>query len=79
MIPSRIPSDKLPIIVVRQGRCRVARYLDTGHYEFQVQVAANWQALEAAARAELEAQVGAISEDGHYPCSQPLADQAIFE
>jgi hypothetical protein len=79
MIPSRIPSDKLPIIVVQQGRCLVARYRDTGHYEFQVQIAENWQALEPEARAELEAQVGALTEDDHYPCSQQLADRAIFE
>jgi hypothetical protein len=79
MITSPIPSDKKPVIVVRQGRCLVARYLDAGHYRFEVQIAANWQTLEPAARAELEEQIGAITENGHYPCSEPLADRAIFE
>ncbi len=78
MIPPRIPSDKMPVIVVRQGRCLVARYTDTGHYQFEVQISTNWAALEAAARAELEAQVGAVTDD-HYPCSAVLAAQASFE
>ena len=78
IIPGVIPEDNLPIIVVDKGHCIVARYRQVAAYKYEVERAANWPALENDACAAVEAQVGAITEDGHFPCPPELAARAVW-
>ena len=56
MIYPVIPQDKRVIVQVRAQRCIVARYRLAGAQTFEVQPAANWDALEADARFAFEQQ-----------------------
>lgn len=67
-----------PFIDVRARRCIVSRFTQAARFEFSVQPAANWPDLEDEARRAVEDQIGAITEDDHFPCPPDLADQAIF-
>jgi hypothetical protein len=78
MIIPLLPSDKLAIIAVRRDGVKVARYRQIGAYIYEVEYAANWQALEADAINAVEAQIGAIVEDADYPCPPELAAKAIW-
>ena len=78
IIPGVIPEDNLPIIVVDKGRCIVARYRRLMPYEYGIERAANWRELQDDARAAVAAQVGAITEDGHFPCPPELAARAVW-
>lgn len=73
-----VPLHNLPIISVENGRVLVARYRDAGHHTFQVQIAANWEALEGDAKLAVEAMVGAIIGSEHYPCPEALAARAVW-
>ena len=75
MIPGIIPAHNRTIILVRGGRCIVARYRQTAPYRFDVQPATNWQDLEDDARQAVEDLVGAPADD-HYPCPEDLAARA---
>jgi len=79
MVSSVIPQDKLVFIAVRNRRCIVARFRAAAIHEvYAVEEAANWRELEDAARRAVEAQVGAITHDEHYPCPERLAMQAVW-
>jgi len=75
MIPGLIPQDKLVFIWVHQGRARVARYVQTDDYTFQVEVAENWEALEKEALQAVVFQAGVPIEE-HYPCPPELVGRA---
>jgi hypothetical protein len=77
--PPVIPQDGRVIIAVRRRRAQVARYRQIGAYWYEVEIAQNWQALEAAAVAVVEGQIGAIVEDEDYPCPPELAAQAVWK
>lgn len=76
MIYPVIPSDNLVVILVHGTRCIVARYRQIGPYEFELEHAANWEALEAEACAAVQEMVGAIVESNVYPCPGALAARA---
>lgn len=78
MIYPITPEDKRVFIDVRARRCIVSRFTQTARFEFGVQPAANWPDLEDEARRAVEDQIGAITEDDHFPCPPDLAAQAIF-
>ena len=78
MIYPVVPEDKLPIIAIRNQRCMVSRYLQIAPYAFDVQPAANWEALEPDARRAAEAQIGALVEDDELPCPDELAARAVW-
>ena len=78
MIYPVIPQDKRVIVQVRAQRCLVARYRLAGAQTFEVQPAANWEALEPDARAAVEERFGAITEDDQFPCPDDLAARAIW-
>jgi len=79
MVSSVIPQDKLVFIVVRNQRCIVARFRATARHEvYAIEEAANWRELEDNARQAVEAQVGAITHDEHYPCPAELAARAVW-
>ncbi len=79
MLSLPIPTDKKVIIMVRGQRCIVARFRATAFHEvYEIEEAANWHELEDAARRAVEAQVGAITHDEHYPCPAELAMQAVW-
>ncbi len=78
MIYPAIPSDNLPVILVQAARCIVARYRQTAPYEYALQRAANWTALENDARAVVQDMVGAITESDVYPCPAALAERAVW-
>ena len=75
MIPGIIPAHNRTIILVRGGRCFVARYRQTAPYRFEVEPAINWQDLEDNARQAVEDLAGAPADD-HYPCPHELAARA---
>ena len=78
MIYPVIPQDKRVIVQVRAQRCLVARYRLVGAQTFEVQPAANWEALEANARAAVEERFGAITDDDQFPCPNDLAARATW-
>lgn len=73
-----IPADGKTIIRVFAGRCLVARYVQTASYDFEVETAANWQALQDDARRAVEAQTGAITGSGDFECPPDLAARAVW-
>jgi hypothetical protein len=73
-----LPLPGQVFIHVRLGRCAVARLVQVAPYEYEVQRAANWEALEPDACAAVEAQVGAIVEDGMVRCPDDLAAKATW-
>jgi len=79
MVASVIPQDKLVFIAVRNRRCIVARFRATATHEvYAIEEAANWRELEDDARRAVEAQIGAITHDEHYPCPEGLAYRAVW-
>jgi hypothetical protein len=77
--PPVIPQDGRVIIAVRRRRAQVARYQQISAYGYEVEIAQNWQTLEAAAIAVVEGQIGAIVEDEDYACPPELAVHAVWE
>ena len=75
MIPGIIPAHNRTIILVRGGRCIVARYRQVAPYQFDVEPAINWQDLEHDARQAVEDLAGFPADD-HYPCPDELAARA---
>jgi hypothetical protein len=73
-----IPCDRLVIIALRQRRARLARYRQIDSYQYEVEDAANWQALEALALAAVETHIGALVENADYPCPPDLAARALW-
>jgi hypothetical protein len=78
MIPAVLPEHNRIFILVEGRRCIVARYQQTATYEYAVEYASNWPDLEAEAKQAVEDQVGAITEDGHFPCPEALAARAVW-
>ncbi len=73
-----LPLPGQVFIHVRLGRCAVARLIQVAPYEYHIQRAANWEDLESDACAAVEAQVGAIVEDGMCHCPSDLAARAVW-
>ncbi len=76
MVLPIIPADKLPVILTILGRCIVARYIQTANYEYEIERAANWEALEDDARQAVEDQIGAVFGTDVYTCPDELAARA---
>ncbi len=78
MIQVVVPADKREFIQTTKGRAIVARYRQTSKRRFEIQYAANWEALESEAAEAVEEQGGSVADEGHYPCPPELAAQAIW-
>ena len=66
------------VIDVHNATAYVSRWLRIAG-GFQLQPAANWEALEDSANEEVNAVGGYITMSGVYPCSTALATQAQWE
>jgi len=78
MIYPVIPAHNRPIISVEKSVFFiVSRFIERTPYQFEVQRAANWEALEDQARQVVENLVGAPTSD-YYPCPDDLAEQAVW-
>lgn len=79
MIYPVIPADNLEVIQVAGGRCIVARYRQIAPYEYTLEYATNWPALEADARQVVQDFIGAITGSDVFPCPDDLAARAVWD
>jgi hypothetical protein len=71
------PETSYAFIDVWNCRCAVSRYRRSGG-RIAWETASNWEELEDAARAAVEALGGSVTESGHYPCPDSLAERAVW-